>query len=109
MILIIDSQGRRYCRDKRWRKFAHFGDWPQCVRVYKYIGAAHKQAACIGGSVVRVPTPPWPDERREVDMSGRVLHTVPVEGRPGYTQTYTHSLSSFIVLPPEGSPCRQNQ
>lgn len=32
--------GSRLCQDHRWRLFANFGDYPECVLVYKNRGAA---------------------------------------------------------------------
>ena len=34
------TPGARLCRDRRWRQFANFGDYPECVMVYKNRGAA---------------------------------------------------------------------
>jgi hypothetical protein len=44
-IVICPISGRRLCRDNKWREFANFGTYPECVKIFKYPKAALKAGA----------------------------------------------------------------
>lgn len=67
MYLIINSTGMRLCEDLRWRSFANFGTYSECVKEYKRKFCAIKIAKRYGGSVVLIP------ENHTVDASGSVF------------------------------------
>jgi len=52
-IVVCPRTGARLCHDKRWRKFANFGTYPECVREYRY-----EQAAINAGLRYRHPNNP---------------------------------------------------
>lgn len=33
--IIVDNDGRRMCKDKKFRDIACFGSYPECVKIYK--------------------------------------------------------------------------
>lgn len=44
-IVVCPETGRRLCYDNKWREFANFGSFPECVKVFKYPAAALKAGA----------------------------------------------------------------
>jgi len=44
-IVVCPETGRRLCYDNKWRNFANFGGFPECVKVFKYPAAALKAGA----------------------------------------------------------------
>ena len=95
MYFIINENGRRLCRDRRWRSFTLFGTSSSAPKTYKQKASAVKAANRVGGQVAHITS----DEsvERYVEASGLVIEKRPVPGKPGY-ETVTHaSLSDFIV------------
>ena len=43
MIFVV-KDGMRLCKDKRWREFANFGTFKECVKIYRSRGAAVRLA-----------------------------------------------------------------
>lgn len=41
-IVVCPATGRRLCQDNRWRSFANFGTYRECVKVFKYLKPALK-------------------------------------------------------------------
>lgn len=44
-IVVCPETGRRLCQDNKWREFANFGTYPECVKLFKYPQAALKAGA----------------------------------------------------------------
>jgi hypothetical protein len=72
MILIINKDNARLCRDGKWRNHANFGDFKECVKIYKRLSAAQTKASRIGGRVVKLPI------GYHIDASGYVWEEVPI-------------------------------
>jgi hypothetical protein len=66
-MFIVVKNGRRLCQDNLLRKFANFGTFPECVKVYKSYGWAEKTADKIGGKIVIL------DAESYMDASGDVI------------------------------------
>ena len=64
--VIINKNGDRFCKDRKWRDFALFGTFPSCVKFYKSHKWALKIAKKIGGQVIYLP------EGFEMDASGKI-------------------------------------
>ena len=43
-IVVCPTTGDRLCKDMKWRSFANFGDYPECVKIYRTQGWAVKAA-----------------------------------------------------------------
>ena len=41
---VVTERGNRLCKDGKWREFACFGTYPECVKVFKCEGWAMKAA-----------------------------------------------------------------
>lgn len=92
MIIIINKDGLRLCKDNRWRDFAMFGTYASCVKIYKLLGAAKTKARHISGKVVVIP------DGMTIDASGRITETTQVEKDGELWDLHTHhSVSKFIV------------
>ena len=81
MILVINNSNYRLCQDNKWRDFANFGNYPECVKIYKRISSAFKKAEKIKGLVVMIDDP-----SATVDASGIVM----INGK-------NYNLNEFIV------------
>lgn len=91
MILVIDAQGRRLCQDGRFRGFASFGSFAECVHTYRRLGAAKRRIRrYIGAVVVRIPA------GMEVNAAGQVLERVPLPNSQ-YEAIKHHKLREFVV------------
>ena len=55
MIYLINNDGYRLCKDKRWRTFAMFGTYPSCVKIYRQKGSAINLAKKLKARVVELP------------------------------------------------------
>lgn len=65
---IIDKgTGSRLCKDGKWRAFANFGTFPECVKIYREKGWAMRRIAQIGNGFVLSLTAGW-----VMDASGKV-------------------------------------
>lgn len=71
MIVIINDEGLRLCCDNRWRSFANFGSYKECVKTYKTVGSAKKTAKKVQGKIAQIPS----DSKisRSVDSCGTVF------------------------------------
>ena len=69
MIYIINDAGMRLCQDNKWRSFANFGTFPECVKVYRRLCAAETKANKIKGKVVQLSA------GMEVDAVGKISTT----------------------------------
>lgn len=65
-MIVIVKNGYRLCSDNRWRSFANFGTYPECVKEYRSLGWAKKKAKKIGGTVVELK------EGETMDACGRI-------------------------------------
>lgn len=54
MVLIV-KDNMRLCNDGRFRQFANFGTFKECVKVYRSVSAATKKAKEVSGSAVSIP------------------------------------------------------
>lgn len=95
MIMVIDNAGRRLCKDKRWRDFANFGTYPECVKVYKRVGNATRVAKRFGGQVVVIHS----DEsvKRLVNASGQVEEHRPIADMPNFVTSLTVPIHDFVI------------
>jgi hypothetical protein len=91
MIFVINRFGLRYCRDGKLRNFAMFGTYRECIKIYRTIGWAIKQAAEIDGCVVQLP------KSHEMDASGEITKRIPCEDKPGYVDVSHPPMEDFIV------------
>ena len=41
-IVVCPETGMRLCRDNKWRSFANFGTYKECVKEFKYLKSACK-------------------------------------------------------------------
>lgn len=73
-MIVIVKNGHRLCSDNRWREFANFGTYPECVKEYRSLGWAQKKAKKIGGTVVELK------EGETMDACGQIFH-IDIEGR----------------------------
>lgn len=65
---IIDKgTGSRLCKDGKWRAFANFGTYPECVKRYRQKGWALRRIAQIRNGFVLSLTGGW-----TMDASGNV-------------------------------------
>lgn len=44
-IVVCPETGRRLCWDNKWRDFANFGTYKECVKEFKYLESALKAGA----------------------------------------------------------------
>lgn len=58
--VIVNQNGMRLCKDDKWRGFANFGSFRECVKTYRQVWwAAHRvQHLTIRGNSCRVVTVP---------------------------------------------------
>ena len=42
LIVVCPETGRRLCYDNKWREFANFGTYKECVKEFKYLTSALK-------------------------------------------------------------------
>lgn len=71
MYLVVKVDGAwRLCQDFRWRSFANFGTYPECVKVYKSIVAATNRARATKGQVAAI------DKNMSVDAAGNILNEI---------------------------------
>jgi len=83
MYLVIKNAGQlRLCNDSKWRSFANFGSYPECVKEYRVPGWAHRKAAKVRGEVVFLPP------NVTIDASGVV-----------YGSAGQRTLSEYVVRP----------
>lgn len=54
-MLLIVKDNMRLCQDNKWRTFANFGTYPECVKEYKSLGHARRKAKRVKGEVVQIP------------------------------------------------------
>jgi hypothetical protein len=80
IVKLIENTYYRLCQDGKWRSFANFGTYPECVKEYKSLGFAKKRAKKVKGQVAVIR------EGLEVDASGNV-----------FVAPTIHSLATFIV------------
>ncbi len=66
MIILANKFGDRYCQDGSTRSFAHLGDSPGCVKIYRSLGWALRVARCYKLRVIMLPQG-W-----SMDASGRI-------------------------------------
>jgi hypothetical protein len=105
LIMLIDNEGRRLCQDKRWRDFANYGTYRECVKTYRAVGGAKAMARKLKARIVAVGNEPGVE--REVDAVGKVIERRPTPDKPGY-ETVTHKqLADFVVedFRPTEVPC----
>jgi len=50
----IDGKDHRLCQDGKWRWFANFGTFAECVKEYRSLGHAKRRAKRVKGEVVVV-------------------------------------------------------
>jgi len=50
IIVVHPETGARLCNDNRWRTFANFGGYPECVKTYRYARAALNAGAKYRGT-----------------------------------------------------------
>jgi len=67
MTSIVVKNGMRLCKDNLLRKFANFGTFTECVKIYKSYVWAEKAANKIGGEIVIL------DADSYMDASGDVI------------------------------------
>lgn len=91
MYLIIDGEGRRLCQDKRFRSFANYGTFPECVKEYNAIGWAIRVARRLRCCVVKLP-----QGSVEIDSSGEVIVREPCVDNPNHEKVTRHKLLEFI-------------
>ena len=89
--LIVNEQGDRLCNDNRWRQFAMFGSYQECVKEYRTKGHAKRQAKRIKGIVIKIP------EGFAIEAGGTVIETVPVPDKPGYVNYVHHKLMEYAI------------
>lgn len=96
MYLVISKNGKRLCKDNKFREFAMFGTFGSCIKQYKNLGHAKRKAdrtRWIDCEVVEIP------EGYDVDASGNVYHDVPSD-KPGFINTIRQDLHEFVVHTP---------
>lgn len=96
LILIINRDGDRLCRDGRWRDFANFGTESSCVKTYKQRDAAKRMAHRVWGRVVVVPSGNA-SVKRHVEAGGLVVESHSIPNKPGYEKIFHAALSDFVV------------
>ena len=62
-IVVCPATGRRLCWDNKWRNFAHFGTFRECVKEFRYLASALK-----AGQRYRLPA------ARKTDTAASVIH-----------------------------------
>jgi len=67
MIFLIKN-GMRFCEDRKWRAFANFGTFPECVKLYKKLGWAKRIALQLGAQVVQLP------DKIEINAAGEICY-----------------------------------
>ena len=92
MYLILSEIFSRYCQDKYWRSFAHYGTYPECVKEYKTKSGAIRQAKRIKSAnyVAFIPA------NIIINASGDCYSEIPGE-KPDTIVTVYHKLTDFIV------------
>jgi hypothetical protein len=94
-IIIIDDTGNRWCGDNRWRKFANYGSYRECVKTYKTVGSAKITAKRHKARIVAIPSN---DEvRRSIEAQGKVIEYRDSPDRPGYEIVSHTKLDEFVV------------
>lgn len=86
MLIIYHEDGRRLCKDGYWRDFANFGDYPDCVKVYRNKPRARRRALDRKARLADIP------DGFSVDACGRV-----------YNETREVSIEPFwvdLTIPP---------
>jgi len=71
-IVIHPENGDRLCQDFKWRHHAPFGTYPECVKVYRYMGNARKTARRfnVNGKNKIIGL----DEDQTMDASGNIFN-----------------------------------
>lgn len=95
MIIIINDNGDRLCKDNKWRSFAFFGSIKECVKIYKSPGYAKRKAKKIGGHAIQVPT--QPERSISMDAFGKLTEEVPAS--PGYVTDVELDPMDFKIDP----------
>ena len=95
MILIIDRESTaRYCQDGKFRYFACFGTYPECVKVYKTLGHAFVAAKQWNSRVVDIP------DNMRVEAGGTVIELIPCPAKEGYVDCVHHDIVKFVLTRP---------
>ncbi len=83
-MIVIVKNGMRLCQDNRFRNFANFGTFKECVKEYRSAGHAKRKAKRVKGEAVEVP------KGMSMDASGHIFE----ENEDGY-RPKVHTLLEF--------------
>ena len=92
LLLVIDREGNRLCRDGRYRSHAFFGTPRSAASQYRNVASARRAAKRAGGYVVALP------EGVTIEMGGTVIKTIPA-GKDHVR--YEHSKPGDWLIPGE--------
>lgn len=90
-MILIETSGNRYCKDGKFRSFASFGTFHECVKIYKCLGHAKRIAKRHNANIIVIP------KGMSIDASGLIIETKNCEDKPGYVNYIHHNVSEFIV------------
>lgn len=70
-MIFVSKEGKRFCRDRKWRSHAPFGTMSNCLKIYKSMAWAKKTANKYRANVIVLPS--------DVEMcaSGKIIRRLP--------------------------------
>lgn len=99
-LFLVDDEGRRLCKDGKYRSIAFFGTLPKCVKFYKTLGRAINRAKKDNAKVCGIlENDPSDKDKLELTTDGKIRHTFTSLEREGYIAHNFYKCEDYQVFP----------